>query len=148
MSILERFMAYAQDFERTYADDDWSRLDQYFTPDATYEVKNSPFACKLEGRAAIFRGIKKSLDGFDRRFPKRELGLTAAPTVEGDTVIVPWTGTYERPGAPPLTIRGRSVARYEGDEIKALSDSYEENDAAANMQWFQAHGAGLNGAYV
>jgi hypothetical protein len=148
MSILDHFMTYAQDFELTYRDDDWSRLEQYFTPDATYEVKNSPFACRLEGRAAIFRGIKKSLDGFDRKFPTRTLGLTAAPAVEGDTVTIPWTGTYERPGAPPLTIRGRSVARYAGDKIKELSDSYEDTNADATAAWFRAHGADVNGSYV
>jgi ketosteroid isomerase-like protein len=148
MTILERFMAYAQDFERTYVDDDWSRLAQYFTPDATYEVKNSPFACRLEGRDAIFRGIKKSLDGFDRKFTTRTIGVLGTPSVEGDTLTVPWTGTYERPGAPPLTIRGCSVARYSGNLIKELSDSYAADDAPQTLAWMRAHGAGLNGAYV
>src|SRR5688572_7105692 len=68
-----RFFAYAQAFEQTFADDDWSRLAQYFEPDAVYEVRNVPFACRIEGRDAIFRGIKKSLDNFDRRFADRRL---------------------------------------------------------------------------
>ena len=147
MSILERFMTYAQDFERTYSDDDWSRLDKHFTPDATYEVRGSPFACRLEGRAAIFRGIKKSLDGFDRKFPTRTLGITSPPAVEGDTVTIGWMGTYERPGAPPLTIRGVSVARYTGDQIKELSDTYGDDGGAA-AEWFRAHGADVNGSYI
>ena len=53
-----RFFAYAQDFEQTFFDDDWSRLAGYFEPDAVYEVRNVPFACRIEGRDAIFRGIK------------------------------------------------------------------------------------------
>ena len=64
MSIMERFIAYAQDFEQTYVDDDWSRLTPYFKPDAVYEVAGS-MPAKLTGAATIFRGIKKSLDNFD-----------------------------------------------------------------------------------
>src|SRR2546429_9325087 len=83
MPILDRFLAYAQDFERTYVDDEWSRLEQYFTPAATYEVVG-PTPCKLNGRAAIFRGIKKSLDGFDRKFAERRISVEGTPKAEGD----------------------------------------------------------------
>ena len=86
MPILDRFLAYAQDFELTYVDDEWSRLEQYFTPDATYEVTGVT-PCLLIGRAAIFRGIKKSLDGFDRKFTGRHVEVEGAPKVEGDTVM-------------------------------------------------------------
>ena len=72
MTNLECFGAYAADFEQTYKDDDWSRLDRYFAPDATYQVKGEPFTTNLKGREAIFKGIKKSLDGFDRRFATRD----------------------------------------------------------------------------
>jgi len=39
MDIMQQFMAYAGDFERTLADDDWSRLSGYFADDAVYEVR-------------------------------------------------------------------------------------------------------------
>ena len=32
------FMDYAAAFEQTYIDDDWSRLTQYFSEDASYEA--------------------------------------------------------------------------------------------------------------
>src|SRR6185369_3077312 len=38
MGPMNRFFEYAQDFEKTYVDDDWSRLARYFHPDAVYEV--------------------------------------------------------------------------------------------------------------
>jgi len=41
MDPLSRFMAYFQDFELTYRDDDWSRLEQYFAPDAVYRIRGS-----------------------------------------------------------------------------------------------------------
>jgi hypothetical protein len=149
MGILERFMAYAQDFETTFRDDDWSRLEQHFTPDAIYEIRGKPpFACSLKGPTAIFRGIKKSLDGFDRRFATRDVAVTAPPEVEGDTMRVSWTVTYGRDGSPPLVLRGRSEARYAGDRIIALTDSYTDEHVDEVGAWMQEHGKGLDPSYT
>jgi hypothetical protein len=148
MAALDRFIAYAQASEETYVDDDWSRLEQFFTPDATYEVRGSPMACRLEGRDAIFRGLKKSIDGFDRKFPSRKLEASAPPTVEGDTVSVPWAGTYDGAGLPPVTIRGRSVARFAGDRIAALADEYDPAGSPDTLAWMMKYGAQFDGSYV
>ena len=148
MGILERFFDYARDFELTLRDDDWSRLRDYFAPNAQYQVKNSPFACVLDGRDAIFRGIKKSLDGFDRKFPGRKLEVTQAPEVAGDTLALSWAVTYERPGSPPLTLRGRSEARFAGDVITHLSDTYTEANNQEAASWLRAHGKDIDGSYV
>ena len=56
MTNLSRFMAYAAAFEQTFADDNWQRLEPFFTPDATYRVSGLPASCELHGRDAIFRG--------------------------------------------------------------------------------------------
>ncbi len=71
MDPLQRFAAYAADFEKTFEDDEWTRLEGYFAEDAIYTVKGTPFDCEVRGRDAIFRAIKKSIDGFDRHFDKR-----------------------------------------------------------------------------
>ena len=144
MPILDRFLAYAQDFETTYVDDDWTRLQQYFAPDANYEVTGAT-PCVLRGRDAIFRGIKKSLDGFDRKFTKRAIEIEGTPRVEGDTVMVDWLGVYERPGAPALRVRGTSIARYAGDVIAHLKDVMKPDEST--MNWFGQYGAGLDGSY-
>jgi hypothetical protein len=31
MNVLDRYLEYAEAFERTFADDDWSPLEPYFT---------------------------------------------------------------------------------------------------------------------
>tara|TARA_B110001469_G_C9502074_1_gene250652 strand:+ start:373 stop:531 length:159 start_codon:yes stop_codon:yes gene_type:complete len=36
MTNLERFQAYADAFEETYSDDNWQRLEEFFTADAVY----------------------------------------------------------------------------------------------------------------
>jgi hypothetical protein len=148
MNILNRFFAYAQDFELTFRDDDWSRLDAYFAPDAVYEVRNVPFACSIAGRDAIFRAIKKSLDGFDRRFTERRIEMTRPPTADGDVVTVFWAVTYERAGAPPLALRGRSAARFAGDRIAHLTDTFEDGVGEQASAWISAHGADLDFSYV
>jgi hypothetical protein len=149
MSPLQRFGTYAADFERTYKDDDWSRLDEYFTPDATYEVAGEkPFGCVIRGRDAIFKGIKRALDGFDRRFAKREVALDGAPSEEGDTCSLAWAVTYERPGAPPFVLRGRSTATYAGDRISRLVDSYDAAVIRDAVLWLQKHAPDLDPSYV
>ena len=148
MSFLDRFIAYAADFEQTYLDDDWSRLERYFTEDAVYEVKNVPFACRLEGRAAVLRGIRKSLDGFDRKFAVRRVEVTGAPEILPDGVAVPWKGTYEGEALEPVTIRGRSQARYLGDRIVYLSDTYEDGIGERTMAWARKHGGEFDPSYV
>jgi hypothetical protein len=143
-----RFFAYAQDFEQTYADDDWSRLAQYFQPDAVYEVRNVPFGCRLEGRDTIFRGIKKSLDNFDRRFAERRPEITDPPAESGDSVSVGWAVTYVKPGAPPFVLRGRSTARFGGERIVHLVDEYPDGMADEAARWARAHAPDLDASYV
>jgi len=148
MGPLENFLAYAQDFEQTYDDDDWSRVERHFAPDAVYEVRNTAFACRLAGVQAILRGLKKSLDGFDRRLPKRTLDVSDPPRVEGDTMTVGWTAIYALPGAPPFGLRGRSTARYRGDVIAELVDEYPDGMDAEAAAWLEKHAPGLDASYV
>jgi hypothetical protein len=150
MGALERFFEYAQDFEKTYDDDDWSRLERYFAPDAVYEVRNASFGCRLEGPQAILRGLKRSLDGFDRRLVKRTIGIDGVPTEQGDTASLGWTATYTAPGAPPFVLRGRSTARYRGDLIVELVDAYPDGMDEEATAWARRYAPdlGLNPAYV
>lgn len=148
MKPMQSFFEYAQEFEKTYDDDDWSRLERFFAPDATYEVRNTAFACKLQGVQAILRGLKKSLDGFDRRMPKRELGVTDGPTESGETITVGWTATYSPPGVPPFVLRGRSTARYRNGVIADLVDEYPDGMDAESSAWVRAHAPGLSAAYT
>jgi len=143
-----RFFAYAQDFEQTFLDDDWSRLAQYFQPDAVYEVRNVPFGCRIEGPEAIFRGIKKSLDNFDRRFAERRPEITDPPAEAGDSVSVGWAVTYVKPSAPAFVLRGRSTARFRGDRIVHLVDEYPDGMADEAASWSRVHAPDLDASYV
>jgi len=148
MGILERFLAYAADFEKTLADDDWSRLRQYFGDDAVYRVESDLFGCELTGPDAIFAGMKKSLDGFDRLFSEREIAVTEGPSVEGDELRLAWTVTYHEHDAPDFVLRGRSLARIRDDRIELLVDSYDERAEAGFADWMRETGSKLDPTYT
>jgi len=147
MSALELFMAYAAAFEETYGDDDWTRLRKFFADDAVYEVKSKAFGCRLEGPQAIFAGIKKSLDGFDRRLQSRTIALTSEPKADDDTFEVSWNVTYTKPGAPPFELRGHSRAKYENGKIVELVDSYTPEMEREAGAWAAEHAPDVDVSY-
>jgi hypothetical protein len=148
MENLTRFMEYAADFEKTLADDDWSRLHRYFAPTAVYEVKAEGFGCTLTGPDAIFKGMKKSLDGFDRKFDGRTVELTSGPEIDGDALRMGWAATYQKAGKTPYVLRGRSEVCYGDGQIVRLVDSYDASVAAEGAAWMQQNGMVLDPSYV
>jgi hypothetical protein len=139
MDPLQRFGAYAADFEKTYRDDDWTRLEPYFAEDAVYTIEGVPFACEIRGRDAIFRAIKKSLDGFDRRMDKREIGPGGVPVVASRRITVSGSVRYEKQGSAPISIRLSETAEFdEAGLIVRLHDVYPEGQEAA-IAWIEGH---------
>ena len=148
MDPLQRFAAYAADFEKTFADDDWTRLEHYFAEDATYTIKGTAFDCEIRGRDAILRAIKKSLDGFDRRFDKRTIVPGGAPMVDGNRVTFSGSGVYEKKGIDTLTIRLSETATIDEDgRIVSLQDVYPGGQHEMG-RWFQHYGAAFDPSYV
>jgi hypothetical protein len=125
MTNLECFGAYAADFEQTYKDDDWSRLDRYFAPDATYQVKGDPFttnlrAARRSSRASRSRSTASTAASHARHRARRRARGRGRHRVAAVGV------TYNRDGNPPLVLRGRSSAKFAGERIVELTDSYEK----------------------
>jgi len=148
MDILQQFIAYAGEFEKTLADDDWSRLRRFFADDAVYEVKAQSFGCRLVGPDAIFAGIKKSLDGFDRKFDGRDVEVKSGPEIAGDELHLGWEVAYKSSTLPPFLLRGRSTARYRDGKIAYLSDAYEPSAEAEFDRWQRSSGVKLDASYV
>jgi hypothetical protein len=148
MEIMQQFLAYAGDFERTLIDDDWNRLRPYFADDAIYEVQAESFGCRLAGPAAIFAGMKKSLDGFDRKFAKRDIAVTSGPEISAAEIRLGWTVVYSRDGLPPFVLRGRSTVRYGGDQIVYLCDTYDPSVADELAAWQRAAGVAIDPSYT
>lgn len=148
MDNLPLFMKYAADFEKTLADDDWTRLRRYFADTAVYEVKSAGFPCKLIGPDAIFKGIKKSLDGFDRKFDGRGVEVTSGPEVDGEALRLGWTVTYRKAEKEPYALRGRTEVRYHDGKIAQMTDSYDASVGPEAAAWMQRNGMMIDPSYV
>ena len=148
MNVGARFMAYAADFERTYADDEWGRLRAHFCDDAVYEVKSPSFPCRLIGPDAILEGMKRSLDGFDRRFDSRNISVVGAPVIEGDELRVSWNATYRKGDFEPFVLRGSTVATVRDGALATLSDIYDDAVEGELEAWMKVTGMQVNASYT
>jgi len=137
MSILDRYQAYADAFEESYEDDDWSRIGQYFTEDSVYEGEPEG-----RGREGVLAKLKNGVDNFDRRMDSRTPDFQT-PTLEGDTLTMRWKVTYTKAGCPDLAISGVETAIFKGDQIASLRDTFDPEVEQAMQKWMAEHGATL-----
>ena len=142
MSLLKRFARYAEAFETTFDDDNWSRLKEYFTEDAVYESK-PPFEARAAGVDAVLEHFRGSVNAFDRRFAERRLMPKRPPTESADTVTMAWEATYEASGAPDLKLSGTEVAHFRGDRMCRLEDEFDAGVGESVAAWMAAHAAKL-----
>ena len=141
MGIADRFQQYADAFEESYSDDDWSRIEEYFTENAVYEGDPPPDA---EGREAVLAKLKGGIDAFDRRMDSRTPDFQT-PTVNGDELVMEWSVVYTKSGAPDLVLRGRETANFEGDRIARLRDDFDPEAMKTMGEWMEKHGSLLGG---
>jgi SnoaL-like domain len=145
MTKIEQFLSYAAAFEQTYADDDWRRLEKYFTEDATYRVSGLARPYELHGRDNILRGMRKSLDGFDRKMAVRTIVPTSPPMEKDGKVTFRGFVRYQRADSPPAELHATLVAEFDGDRICNMHDTFELDDA--NRQWLGRYTRDLDGSY-
>ncbi len=136
MSNLERFTEYAEAFEETLLDDDWARLEQYFSPDAVYLPGDGNEAA---GRESVLQTLRDSVNSLDRRFDSREFVEQPSLSEAGDTVTLAFEVKYAKLGLPDLTIFGTETATFDGGTIERMEDFLDENAAAVMSDWLEKH---------
>ena len=139
MGIIDRYLAYAEAFEQTYVDDDWSRIEPYFTEDAVYAGGPGEDA---HGRAAVLAKLKGGIDDLDRKMDSRTPDFEQ-PTVDADTLRMRWKVTFTKTGCPDLTLSGEEIAVFAGDEIAHLRDEIDPEAEGQMEAWMAAHAAKL-----
>ncbi len=139
MSKLDRYQAYADAFEESFKDDDWSRIGQYFTEGAVYEGEP-----EARGREAVLAKLKNGVDNFDRKMDSRTPDFQT-PTLDGDTLTMRWQVTYTKAGRPDLVISGVETAVFENDSIALLRDTFDPEAEQRMQKWMAEHGAALSG---
>ena len=145
MDLVARFQAYVSDFERSYADGDWSRLGPYFAPDAVYDsVAPEPLGFRVVGRAAILEHFANVTAMFDRRFDTRVMH-TEPPYVEHRRVALRGVVVYTLRDTPPLRLPFSEIAEYRSGEIVRLQDSASPEDVRVLTEWLAMYGDRLSG---
>lgn len=140
MDKEERFAAYAAAFELSYVDNDWERLAQYFTEDASYDPGDGSGVAT--GRDAVLQKFQDSVSGLDRLMNHRDVQLHDIATL-GDTVVAQWTARYTNPGLPLLEVKGTEFARFRGNAMAELRDEISEESLAGFGAWMAENGSAL-----
>lgn len=149
MNPLKLFLAYAAAFEETYRDDDWTRLEPFFTEDAFYSVSlGPPLGGRWDGRSAVLAHLRESVDELDRRLDSRAIDVVGEPVLEADSIEFAWRGTYQKAGCPDLVFGGRERATYReatgsggagsgepAARIASLVDTMDEGSDVAIQGW-------------
>jgi ketosteroid isomerase-like protein len=132
-TLVERFEAYAADFEQTFADGDWTRLEPHFTEDAAYSTPAN--GMRVDGRDLVLAVLRTSVTTFDRRCAERTLVTTRGPEEHGDEVRREWAATYTVPGAPRLDIGGTERAVFRDGRIALLEVTMTPDTLARLMSY-------------
>ena len=152
MSAMDQVLNFAAEFEETYIDDNWERLLPFLAENAKYTVVGGPMACEIEGRSAILAGLKKSLDGLDRRFTERRIAVTSSPEIlpveGGEKVMLNWEASYELAGLDCPVLPGSSVITVVDGLITHLQDAYDDVEVEPFAKWLGEHSADFDGSYV
>lgn len=142
---IERFAQYAIAFEEVFRDDDWHRLEAFFTADAEHVVEGGgPLALHSQGRAAVIDDLRQSVDALDRRFDRRLPEIVAGPEERDGAVWMAWRLTFQRDGLPDLRIEGDHRTVYRGDAIARIEETIAPEVGPALEAYFAAHGARLH----
>lgn len=116
MAGTARLLMYAHSFERTYEDDDWSRIEPFFTDDIVYRDA----AGSASGKGSVLAYLKNSVNTIDRSFDERILETMGELRCGEDWVEFDWRATYRKEGRRDLVVRGVHRAEFEGDRIRLL----------------------------
>jgi hypothetical protein len=140
--LVERFLAQGRDFERSFLDDDWSRMEQHFAADAVYETLGLGGE-RFVGRAGLLGALRRAVTNFDRRCDSRTLVTTAGPVRDGVEVTREWACTFTLKGAPDLRIEGSERAVYRGELIERLEERLTPQSRQSLTVWLAAYSARL-----
>jgi hypothetical protein len=137
--LTERYAAYVAAFELAFHDDDWTRIESFFTRDIVIRIHTEPFAGGCEGIDGVADYFRRVLDNFDRRFDER--AITGPPQIAqaGNRVRAIWRTSYRRAGAPDLELSGEEVATFRGQHIARLDSRFDDGVAERMIDWLSRY---------
>lgn len=140
MNPMEVFHKYAAVFEVAYANDHWEMVEDYFTDDISYEVfKGPPLGGLHEGREAVMKFLKGSVNDFDRRFAERIPRMVEGPIEKDGGIWLRWEIIYKTPGLPELPVTGVEILKFAGEKICRIEDHYDPGSMEGIASFFEEH---------
>ena len=129
MSNLKAFVAYAAAFDESLVDDNWSRIEQYFSEDASYKPGDGTEGI---GRNGVIQSLQDSVNALERKCDARELIGQPGLTEEGDTITLSFTIKYTKQGIEDYLLVGVETIQYSAGLISKMEDVFENpNDVMA-----------------
>ena len=144
---VEALAAYAMAFEHTFADDDWSRLEPHFAPEAEREVLGGgPLAFHSVGRGAVIADLKRNVEDLDRRFDLRIPEVLAGPEQRDGAVWMDWRLTLRRAGIPDLVVEGSHGTWHADGRITRIEEHVSDAIGAEVEAYVARHARALKPA--
>ena len=143
MNLIDRFDSFAEAFEACVTNDDWQKLGEYFTEDATYWNVGGPDPV-VKGRIAIVEYLKVDVSNNDRRFDSRDLQAVSEPRVVGNKLSRQWRCTYTLAGAPDLVVEGEARYEFNGGLISSLEEEITQTSIERYTEWMGKYGSKLD----
>jgi len=139
MNILHLFETYAAQFELTFADDDWQRLEQHFHADVVY-ITSGFQGSRVAGRPLVLETLRNNVLNFDRKCDSRQLRTTEGPVVAGEKLTRTWQCRFTLNGAEDLLIEGRETVIFKDSRIIQLEEEILPHSVARMKSWMAANG--------
>lgn len=136
MNLIDLFHEYEADFEKTFQDDRWSRLEPHFTENAVYQTYGS-MGRRTEGRDAIFKRLRLELDAFDRRCKWRRITTVGPIEIDENRVLRNWVVTFHIDGAADLMVEGSERITFDGKRISKLEEEPSETAERHLLAWMK-----------
>jgi ketosteroid isomerase-like protein len=144
---LERCFQYMRAFEVACLSGDWSALDSHFAEAAVHRIEGGgPMGGRTVGREAVIAGLRRGVDGIDRRFDLRIPEVIEGPVTRGDGVFMRFRLTLRRAGVPDLFIEGDHLATYRDGVIVSLEERLADDTAHRVGAYLAAWGEHLRPA--
>lgn len=145
---IDLFMQYFNAFETALRNDAWDSVGALLAEDAHYSVAGVPFACEIDGRAAILQAFQRSTSAFDATMDFRMLEILSIARLSAGHIRVEMISGYGRHDVGAVTAPVTIEVEVGDKQIRSLGDRYDPELTAPALTWLSIHAGDANPSYV
>ncbi|TCO78614.1 hypothetical protein [Chromatocurvus halotolerans] len=141
-------MNYFDAFERAVVDGRWQEVEEMLTEQVTYKVEGVPFACEIDGRAAVMDAFRKSTRAFDATMDFRLLEILSIVRLADNHIRVELLSGYGRDKVGSMTAPVAIEVKTNGSRVSSLRDTYDPTLSMPALSWLAANLGDADPSYV